>query len=86
MSFAFGEKGRILFGYSAHPVAVSTVTGTYGGLTWDAATQIFTVNVHPEAGKAHIRFRALGTPVRTGGCLLVGCTAGRTIPKTTQNQ
>jgi hypothetical protein len=85
VAFATGEKGRTVFGYSAYPVAVTTIAGTYGALTYDASTQIFSVNVHPVNGKAHFRFRALGTPARAGGCV-VGCTGGGTASKPTQDQ
>jgi hypothetical protein len=85
VSFASGEKGRTIFGYSAYPVTVSTIAGTYGGMTWDNATQIFTINVHPVAGTAHFRFRTLGTPARAGGCFL-GCAGGTAISKPTQDQ
>jgi hypothetical protein len=85
VSFAAGEKSRTIFGYSAHPVDVSMIAGTYGGLLWDASTQIFTVNVHPVAGKAHLRFRPEGTPAKSGGCLL-GCAGGTPLPGPTQSQ
>ena len=85
VTFAAGEKSRTIFGYSAHPVDVSLVAGTYGGLQWESSTQIFTVNVHPVAGKAHLRFRRLGTPARGGGCLL-GCGGGTPLPGPTQGQ
>jgi hypothetical protein len=85
IAFAPGEKSRTIFGYSAQPIIVSSVSGTYGGAIWDPSTQIFTVNVHPVAGTAQLRFRPQGTPVRTGGCLL-GCTGGAPVPGPGQNQ
>jgi hypothetical protein len=85
VSFANGERGRTIFGFSPNPVAVSTIAGTYGGLIWDGSTQIFTLNVHPVAGTAHFRFRALGTPVRVSGCFLA-CAGIAAVPKPTRGQ
>jgi hypothetical protein len=70
ISFAAGERTRTLFGYSAQPVDAVALTGRYGGLTWDPSTQIFTVNVHPVTGVAHLRFMLQGTLIKVGGCPL----------------
>lgn len=73
VAFAAGEKSRTIFGYSAYRVLATSVTGTHGGMTWDPTTQIFTVNVHPLAGAAHLTLHAVGAPVaRPIGCA-VGC-------------
>jgi hypothetical protein len=80
VTFAAGEKGRTIFGYSPLPVDVTAVAGTYGGLMWDPSTQIFTVNVHPVKGTARIRVSQAGlrqpaSPTKVADCA-VGCDVG----------
>jgi hypothetical protein len=56
IQFAPGEKNRTVFGYSPKAVAVMSMTGGHSGLSWDPATQMFSVVVHPgKEGTARIR-------------------------------
>lgn len=47
VAFAAGENVRTLFGYSPEAVAVNTVDGSVEAPSWDPATQLFTIRVHP---------------------------------------
>ncbi len=67
--FAAGENTRTIFGYAPGAVLASAVTGSLGGLNRDASTQMFTLNVHPVAGKASISLTVAGTSVRPTRCL-----------------
>jgi hypothetical protein len=56
VAFAAGEKTRTLFGYSPQPVAATALNGSVAAVAWDASTQLFTVNIHPNAnGIARVR-------------------------------
>jgi hypothetical protein len=89
VSFAGGEKQRTLFGYSPRPIIATSLAGSHSEATWDPATQMFTVNVHPAAsgpaaGTAHVRivesFSQGEVPAaREGGCGL-RCRGGDPIP------
>jgi len=68
VAFAPGESMRTIFGYSPTPVMVASVTGSHAGMTWDGTGQIFTVNLHPAAGKATVHLWRAGNPVSPVGC------------------
>jgi hypothetical protein len=56
VAFAAGERTRILFGYSPQPVAATALAGSVAAVSWDPATQLFTLNVHPGPnGVARVR-------------------------------
>jgi hypothetical protein len=56
VAFAAGEKTRTLFGYSPQPVAATALAGSVAAVSWDPATQLFTLNIHPgPSGLAHVR-------------------------------
>ena len=56
VAFAAGEKTRTLFGYSPQPVAASALSGSVAAVAWDSTTQLFTLNIHPNAnGIARVR-------------------------------
>ncbi len=85
VTFAAGETMRTLFGYSPYPVQVGSLTGSHAGLSWDPTNQIFSVNVHPAAGKAGMQF-GLSSPILTKpGCDL-RCTGTGPNPGLTLTQ
>jgi hypothetical protein len=69
VSFAAGETGRTLFGYSPVPVTVAGLNGRADRPVWNSATQLFTVRVHPsQAGLArmHVFQAPAAPPMATG--------------------
>ncbi len=79
VSFGIGETMRTLTGYSPRQVNVSAVSGRLSSPMWNAATQMFTVNVRPEPGAhiARLRISQLGqmTPPPNGGSCAPRCAA-----------
>lgn len=60
VNFAPGETSRTLFGYSPQAVEVASVAGGHRAPSWNEATQMFTVVVHPSAaGTAEVHIAAL---------------------------
>jgi hypothetical protein len=56
IAFSAGEKTRTLFGYSPQAIAATALAGSVAAVSWDPATQLFTLNVHPTpSGLAHVR-------------------------------
>jgi hypothetical protein len=56
VAFAAGEKTRTLFGYSPQPIAATALAGSVAAVSWDPATQLFTLNIHPApSGLARVR-------------------------------
>ncbi len=52
--FAAGEASRTLFGYAAAQPAITTAKGTVGAISYDAASQLFTVTVAPDTDQSAV--------------------------------
>ncbi|MES1262199.1 MAG: hypothetical protein ABUS49_10720, partial [Acidobacteriota bacterium] len=80
ITFARNEQMRTIFGYSPVPVDATAVTGSRSAAAYDASTRIFTLNLHPSAGKARIRLSLAGTtPFKTVNCA-IHCSGGGSVP------
>ena len=67
--FAPGETSRKLSGFSAEPLAVTSITGSHKLPTWDSGTQLFSVVVRPSAsGIAHLQIAAAPSATASGVC------------------
>lgn len=68
VTFAPGETMRTIFGYSPYPVHIASLAGSHASLSWDPTNQLFSVNVHPAAGKASLQFGLSSPIVVKPGC------------------
>jgi hypothetical protein len=75
VSFAPGERARMIFGYSPKAVSVKSASGAHRNVQWDPSTGIFTASVTPYKGSAHVQigFAAAGD-ISTGGLCAVHCS------------
>ncbi len=63
IQFAAGETSRTVFGYSPHPVVAAVSGRNTEEVSWNAATQLFTVVVHAtHSGSAVLQISPSGNP------------------------
>jgi hypothetical protein len=75
VNFAAGETARTLTGFSANPLAVTSVAGSHKTPSWDAVSQTFTVTVHPSAtGVAHLQMTAPSVSAQPAAACASRCT------------